>query len=222
MSSCERPSNSSASDLVPSIGLEAVVLLDRHPGKLPPLPRQLVVAAGELLLLREQLVAGGLPLLLCPDLVLRHWPEDDGSACLEPPAPPAAIVDRTDGSRQRRAPPQRASRGVARRAARALAPKSTASQIAPAPNHGRAEPSSRARACSPPRPSTRSRAPTARASNCAPRDARLLSDPGAIHELRLGDEGDAEEEAAHRNERRENAHACCVPERAAPGSFRFD
>ena len=34
--------------LGPVGGLEAVVLLDRHPGKLPALPRQLLVAAGEL------------------------------------------------------------------------------------------------------------------------------------------------------------------------------
>jgi hypothetical protein len=58
--------------LGPVGGLEAVFLPDLHPGKLPAFPRQLVVAAGELLLLREQLVAGGLPLLWCPDLVLRH------------------------------------------------------------------------------------------------------------------------------------------------------
>src|SRR5919202_2284120 len=54
------------------LGLEAVLLLDRHPGKFPPLLRQLVVAAGELLLLREQLIARRLPLLLCADPVLRH------------------------------------------------------------------------------------------------------------------------------------------------------
>ena len=53
-------------------GLEAVLLLDRHPRKLPALLRQFVATAGELLLLREQLVAGGLPLLLRSDLVLRH------------------------------------------------------------------------------------------------------------------------------------------------------
>jgi hypothetical protein len=72
MSSCERPSKSSASDFVPRLGLEAVVLLDRHPGEHPPLPRELVVVAGELLLLREQLLAGRLEFLLCADLVLGH------------------------------------------------------------------------------------------------------------------------------------------------------
>src|SRR5215204_1941250 len=58
--------------LRPRLGLEAVVLLDRHPGKLPPLPRELVVAVGELLLLREQLVARCLPLVLRADPVLCH------------------------------------------------------------------------------------------------------------------------------------------------------
>ena len=59
--------------LGPVGGLEAVLLTNPHPGKLPALPRQLVVAACERLLLREQLVAGCLPLLLRPNLVLRHW-----------------------------------------------------------------------------------------------------------------------------------------------------
>src|SRR5436190_1153004 len=58
--------------LRPRLGLEAVVLLDRHPGKLPPLPRELVAATGELLLLREQLLAGRVEFLLCAHLVLGH------------------------------------------------------------------------------------------------------------------------------------------------------
>src|SRR5215217_5148079 len=61
-----------AERLRPRLGLEAVVLLDRHPGKLPPFPRELVAATGELLLLREQLLARSLPLLSGSDLVVRH------------------------------------------------------------------------------------------------------------------------------------------------------
>src|SRR5881394_4658190 len=56
--------------LRPGLGLEAVVLLYRHPGELSPLARQLVAAARELLLLREQLLAGRIELLLCADVVL--------------------------------------------------------------------------------------------------------------------------------------------------------
>src|SRR2546423_6866979 len=58
--------------LRPRLGLEAVVLLDRHPGELPPLLRERVAAPGELLLFREQLPAGRVEFLLCADLVLRH------------------------------------------------------------------------------------------------------------------------------------------------------
>src|SRR3954467_14822758 len=44
-----------------------------HPrGKLRALAPALVVAAGDLLPLGEQRVPGRLPLLLCPDLALRH------------------------------------------------------------------------------------------------------------------------------------------------------
>src|SRR3712207_1860203 len=56
------------------LGLEAVLLLHRHPGELPPPLRELVVQAGQLLLLRQQLIPLGLPLLLCPNPVLRHSP----------------------------------------------------------------------------------------------------------------------------------------------------
>src|SRR5438094_151255 len=55
--------------LRPRLGPEAVLLLDGHPGELPSLLRELVAAPGELLLLREQLVARGLPFLAGPDLV---------------------------------------------------------------------------------------------------------------------------------------------------------
>ena len=54
------------------LGLEPVVLLDRDPGQLAPLAGQLVAAPDELLLLLQQLVALGLPLLLRADPVLGH------------------------------------------------------------------------------------------------------------------------------------------------------
>ena len=54
------------------LGLEPVVLLDRHPGELPPLLRELVTAMGELLLLREELFARRVEFLLRADLVLGH------------------------------------------------------------------------------------------------------------------------------------------------------
>src|SRR5205823_9740303 len=53
-------------------GHEPVVLLDRDPRQLAPLPGQLVAAAGELLLLLQQLVALRLPFLLRADPVLSH------------------------------------------------------------------------------------------------------------------------------------------------------
>ena len=53
-------------------GLEAVLLLDRHPGELPPFAGKLVVAARELLLLLEQCVALGLPFLVGSNPVLGH------------------------------------------------------------------------------------------------------------------------------------------------------
>jgi hypothetical protein len=51
------------------LGLERVAHLDRNPGKLSALPRQLVAAARELLLLREQSLPLCLPLLLRADSV---------------------------------------------------------------------------------------------------------------------------------------------------------
>jgi len=53
-------------------GLEQVVLLDRDPRQLASLSGQLVAAAGELLLLCQQLVALRLPLLLRACLVISH------------------------------------------------------------------------------------------------------------------------------------------------------
>ena len=58
------------------LGLEPVVLLDRDPRQLAPLPGQLVAAAGELLLLLQQLVALRLPLLLRADPVVGHDSHD--------------------------------------------------------------------------------------------------------------------------------------------------
>src|SRR2546423_510804 len=55
-----------------AVGLEAVSLHGRAPGQLAPLPGHLGAAAGELLLLLQQLVAPRLPLLLRDDPVLRH------------------------------------------------------------------------------------------------------------------------------------------------------
>jgi hypothetical protein len=54
------------------VGVEPVLLLNPHPRQLAAFPRELVTAAGELLLLREQLASLGLPPLLGPDCVLRH------------------------------------------------------------------------------------------------------------------------------------------------------
>ena len=54
------------------LGIEDVVLLDRNPGQLAPLPGHLVAAARELLLLFQQLGARCLPLLLRAGPVLGH------------------------------------------------------------------------------------------------------------------------------------------------------
>ena len=58
--------------LGPLLGFEAVLVLDGHPGEVPPLLRELVIAPGELLLLRQQLVSLRLPFLLGSDCVLAH------------------------------------------------------------------------------------------------------------------------------------------------------
>src|SRR3954451_3535066 len=58
--------------LRPRRGLEAVGLLDRPPWEPAPLPRKLVASPGELLLLREQLLAGRVEFRLCADLGLGH------------------------------------------------------------------------------------------------------------------------------------------------------
>src|SRR6266536_1427320 len=68
--------------------LEAVVLLDRHPGQLAPLPGQLVAPAGELLLLLQQLLALRLPLLLRADPLLRH---QRATSCLGPRGQPIIV-----------------------------------------------------------------------------------------------------------------------------------
>src|SRR5216683_5694282 len=54
------------------LGLEAVVLLDAHPGQLSPLPGQLVPAPGQLLFTVQQYVARHEPFLARSDLVLGH------------------------------------------------------------------------------------------------------------------------------------------------------
>jgi hypothetical protein len=54
------------------VRLEAVVLVDPHPGKLPPPAGQLVAAPGQLLLGLEQLEAGRQPFRSCSCRVLRH------------------------------------------------------------------------------------------------------------------------------------------------------
>src|SRR5258707_10031911 len=56
----------------PVVGVEPVVLLDRDPGQLAALARQLVRHPGVLLLALEQLVTSGLPLLTADNLVMRH------------------------------------------------------------------------------------------------------------------------------------------------------
>src|SRR3954464_7681138 len=79
MSTCDRPSNSSGSVLHPPpdqlrqlprapLGRERLLLLDGHPGQLPPLFLDPLGVGLELALGREQLLAGRLPLLLRPDL----------------------------------------------------------------------------------------------------------------------------------------------------------
>src|SRR5437016_3772045 len=89
--------------LRPRRGLEAVVLLDRHPGELPPLPRQLVAATGELLLLREQLLARCLPLLTGSDLVVRHHIASLGlSVLLSPMSQLGPRASATGSARQAR------------------------------------------------------------------------------------------------------------------------
>src|SRR5215218_4063528 len=90
-----------------------------------------------------------------------------GTASRSAPFPTAAIAESKENTPAIASTPTRGWRGI-RRPAAAVAPKSTASHTAAAASHGRAEPSARAAACSPPSPSVRSRAPTARASTCAP------------------------------------------------------
>src|ERR687895_1765450 len=120
--------------------------------------------------------------------VRSRGPEATGSGCLEPPSPTAATADSSENTPAIASTPLRAWRGIPRPAAH-VAPKSTASQIAAAASHGRAEPSSRVTACRPPRPSTKSRAPTARASNLAPGSRACL--PIQTRSMRVGFEKQA-------------------------------
>ena len=57
----------------PVCGLEHVLLLDRHPGKVPTLPGKLIPESCELLLALEQLRARREPLLACADAMTRHY-----------------------------------------------------------------------------------------------------------------------------------------------------
>ena len=99
--------------LRPRLGLEAVVLLDRHPGELAPLTRELVAAAGELLLLGEQLLAGRIEFLLGTDLcsgiashsrfkVIGDYPEQRRSVGVLVLAPGAGLVGLDFGVRSSR------------------------------------------------------------------------------------------------------------------------
>src|SRR5205085_5244814 len=86
------------------LGLEAVVLLEWDRGQLAPLPGQLVAAAGELLLLLQQLVALRLPLLLRADPVLRH---QGATSCLRPQRPDNFRATTGKVPRDHRATPKR-------------------------------------------------------------------------------------------------------------------
>jgi len=54
------------------VSVEDVLLVNRYPRQFLPLPRELVAAAGELLLALEQLTPSGKPLLTRRDRVLGH------------------------------------------------------------------------------------------------------------------------------------------------------
>src|SRR5687768_3071076 len=56
----------------PILGLEAVLLLEPHPGQPSPLTSQFIVLTGELLLAPAEILASGKPLLARPDFVVRH------------------------------------------------------------------------------------------------------------------------------------------------------
>src|SRR6266516_6389794 len=75
--------------LVSLVGVEAVLLFDRQPRQVAPLGGELVAAAGQFLLLGEQLVAGGMPPFTCSGLVTGHWLSPSCRCnCLARPAPP--------------------------------------------------------------------------------------------------------------------------------------
>ena len=71
-SSCERPWNRSASVASPSSVSKTVVLVDAHPRQLAPLPGEVVVEAGQLLLGLEQLEPRIEPLVAGTGAVIRH------------------------------------------------------------------------------------------------------------------------------------------------------
>jgi hypothetical protein len=87
---------------LPFVRVEAVLLLDRQPGKLTSLAGELVAAASVLLLLGEQLVAYRLPLLGRHDRVLpccemiSHWLSSSSSN-----SPPGSAASTHRRSRER-------------------------------------------------------------------------------------------------------------------------
>jgi len=56
----------------PVVGVEPVFLVDRDPGQLVALARQLIAPPGVLLLTLQQLRTNGLPLRTADNLVIRH------------------------------------------------------------------------------------------------------------------------------------------------------
>src|SRR6185437_1081769 len=58
----------------PLIGLEAIVLVDAHPGQRLTSQRQLVAAPRQLLFRREEIEPRGEPLLACAGHMCRHGP----------------------------------------------------------------------------------------------------------------------------------------------------
>src|SRR5207244_9083519 len=71
--------------LLAALGVERVVLLHRHPGKLAPLPLDFLVALGLLRLELRELVARRLPFLAGSDPVFRHLRSSYQARRLWPP-----------------------------------------------------------------------------------------------------------------------------------------
>src|SRR5919201_3332366 len=70
------------------LGVEAFLLLQRHPGELAPLPREFVAEPRVLLPPSEERLARGEPLFPCSDLLIRHrlsFPSSEDSGDSEPP-----------------------------------------------------------------------------------------------------------------------------------------